>query len=76
MDRAFVIRQERLARGAAGVISMPDPRMWPAMYSPARTPELFTSVGVPGGVDQVLFRSPGYLSPQKEPGAAQNIRAL
>ena len=75
MDRAFVIRQEPFARGAAGVISMPDARMWLSMYKPARTPELFTSVGVPSGVDQVLFRSPGYLSPQKEPGA-KNIRAL
>jgi hypothetical protein len=30
---------------------MPDPQMWLSIYSLARTPELFTSVGVPSGVD-------------------------
>src|SRR5262249_44587772 len=68
LGRAFVIRQELLARGAASVIWMLGPRMCPPMYSPLRTPEPLTSVGVANGVDQVPFRSTGYLSPQKELG--------
>jgi len=71
----FVIRQELLARGAYGVYLDAGSPEVVSHELPARTPTLVNSAGAPSGVDQVLFRSPGYLSPQKEPGA-KNIRAF